>query len=137
MKKKIISIIVMLVMGCWAAIAGAATTATLTDNRIIITGDPVPDNGDFDVWAALGLTVGKDKYVIEYFCWYGSNIVANDVCEIETADGAPIGVPMIAVTAAQSLCHPPINRAFDRLYVDQLSHGSIIIFVHRVGEVRE
>ena len=111
-----------------------ATTAELIGHNIIITGDPVEADEDFDVWIALGLVPGVDKYVIEYFCWYGTDIEVGDICKLETADGEPVGAQMVAGIAKLTMCHPPINRAVDRLYVEQLSHGSIIIFVHRVGE---
>lgn len=123
-------ILIMLMVSLWVvAHAEAANTAVLTGNRIVITGDAIADDGDFDVWAALGWEVGLDRCVIKSWCWQGSTIVIGDVCEIETADAKPVGAPLNAVVAAQPLCHPPIDEYVDRLYVDQLSHGQLIIFI--------
>lgn len=111
-------------------------TAVKTGNRIVISGGVVADDGDFDVWGSLGWTIGTDKVHVDYYCWYGADIVADDVCELETADGAPLGAPMVCTTAKMTMCHPPIGETIDRLYVDQLSHGSIVIFIKPVGVKR-
>lgn len=127
-------VLIMVMVSLWIAVhAEAANTAVITGNRIVIAGDAIADDGDFDVWTALGWTPGTEKVTIEYYCWYGAAIAVGDVCELETADGKPIGAPMIAVVADQTLCHPPINTTVDRLYVDQLGHGSIVIIIHQVG----
>lgn len=127
-------ILIMLMVSLWFVVhAEAANTAVITGNRIVITGDAIADDGDFDVWTALGWTPGTEKVTIDYWCWYGADIAIADVCEIETADGKPIGAPMICNVAAQTLCHPSVGATIDRIYVDQLGHGSIIIIIKQVG----
>lgn len=122
---------------CLNAVAIAATTAVMVGNRIIISGDAVADDGDFDVFANLknaagvskGWSAGSNRVKIICWCWSGADIAIGDVCTLETADSQPIGNDLIAVVADQTQCHARIDAVVDRIYVDQMSHGTIIIYL--------
>lgn len=128
--KKFLVLVAMVLSLSFFSLAQAETTAVLTGNRIVITGDAVAHSGNgFDIWAALGWVVGKNKVQVDSWCWYGTDIVIGDKANLVTADGKPIGAVLNAVIAGQPLCHPYLGCMVDRLYVNELTHGSIIIIL--------
>lgn len=136
MKKWWVLLSLILLMGL-SGIGYAANTAVMVGNRIIIAGDAVADDGDFDVWTNLvnaagttkGWSPGSHKVTILGYCWFGDAIAVADVLSLETADAQLIGPDLIATVADETLCIPDIHAVVDRLYVDQLSHGTIIIYL--------
>lgn len=130
MRKKLAFINIMAIALVWLFSTNAIADPTCVRHGkfIYIYGDTVADDGDFDVFNALGLTVGRSRLNIKHWCWYGDDKAVGDVAELETADDRPVGCPMICNVADESQCLPSdLNVVVFRLYIDQLSHGSIII----------
>ena len=124
MRKFLFVLMVMVLVP--SAVFAAGNAVFVGDNQILITG-AVVDGDDFDVFTALGLTPGKDFIEIKKIIWYGSAIVIADVCELEIDDTHPISPILNCTVAGQPLASPTLNTKVNRLYVDQLDHGSVCI----------
>ncbi len=124
--KKAIFIFLMLLVSLPGLSFAAGSAVFVGDNQILITG-AVADDGDYDVFTALNLVPGSSTIVIEKIIWYGAAIVIGDICELEIDDTHPISPILNCTVAGQPLASPELNIKVNKLYVDQLDHGSCCI----------
>lgn len=124
--KKWLFVLILLLLPAMASAAGDAVF--VGDNQILITGT-VADDGDFDVFSdsSINLVPGSSQIVIEKIIWYGAAIVIGDICELEIDDTHTISPILNSTVAGQPSASPDLNITVNKLYVDQLDHGSCCI----------